>query len=225
MSKKGFIVNDEKALAWCHSLDANGIEIKMTWDGGNDSGWANIELGKSNLTDEECEFVEYLREKCYSELDYGSWAGEFSAVGEAVFDPIEEAFVGVDNYEEDCYMNAPVNIKVTVPATLEFDKLRINIEGEDIDVSTEFFVSNDVLTPEHQQAKIDIVDGLNYELPEVIKRACQVAGENFRYMYEEIFLTKDEFTVQGDQQVAVIETLSIGTSKSDPRDIMVSLKD
>lgn len=218
------VVNDAKALAWCHSLSANGIEVKMTWDGGNDSGWANLEVGKSVLTDEDREFIEFLQEKCYDELDYGSWAGEFSTSGEAVFDPIEEAFLGVDYYEEDSYINADVDIKIAVPANLNFERLEVNIDNEDIDVSAQFYLTGG-LTPEHRPVEIAIVDALKAILPEIIDKACLEAGESFRYMYEELSFTKDQFTLQGDQQFVTIDHLCIRTSKSDPRDIHVSLID
>lgn len=69
---------------WCDEQVKNGHTLTLKWDGGNDSGWVYFELDGEELTNE---YTEKLVDYCYSELDYGSWAGDFSANGEAEYDP------------------------------------------------------------------------------------------------------------------------------------------
>ena len=53
-----------------------------------------------------------------NELDYGSWAGDFSANGEAVYDSKEKAFVGTDYYSETESVPVKVSIPINIPKDL-----------------------------------------------------------------------------------------------------------
>ena len=70
---------------WCDQQVAEGKELTLRWEGGGDSGWVYFELDGSQV---ENEYTEKLVDYCYDVLDYGSWAGEFDATGEATYNPV-----------------------------------------------------------------------------------------------------------------------------------------
>lgn len=211
-------ITDEKALEWCAKLTAEGIDLKMTWDGGGDSGWVNFEVDKSDMTDEDNEMVEYLREKCYEELDYGSWAGEFYASGEATFDPEQKAFVGIDDYSEDDSINKECELRIAIPKDIWFDSVEIMIQDEEIEVSVDIIVRNGFKTPDHTAAEQALEQSIHDQVCEIVSDV-----NNFRSMWEEINLSPSEFTLQGDEMVHIVEDISVGTYNSDVKDVFINL--
>ena len=97
MAKKAKTIEVKKTvLEWCKEQVAQGHELKICWEGGGDSGWCYFQIDGEEANNE---YTDHLVNSMYSELDYGSWAGEFTATGEATFDPSENAFVGIDDYQ------------------------------------------------------------------------------------------------------------------------------
>ena len=85
-------------ITWCNQQVDEGKELKFTWDGGNDSGYASLVLDDNEI--EVAGYSDILLDGIYEELDYGSWAGEFYASGEAIYNKEEQAFIGIDDYTE-----------------------------------------------------------------------------------------------------------------------------
>jgi len=160
-------------LKWCKQLHRQGKTLTLHWDGGNDSGWVWMEIdGLRVHSHPEKEIqsapqAEELIQKMYRELDYGSWAGEFHASGEATFDPKKEAFVGEGYYSEDCSVAVPCRLTITVPANLWFDHLELSIvtehDCESPVVEVDLMVANGVKTDGH------------FQVQEVVK--AQIAGD------------------------------------------------
>lgn len=120
-------MNVNEVIAWCCNMADAGHTLEICWEGGGDSGWVYFELDGKTI---ENDITEFMVNKMYDELDYGSWAGEFNASGRAQFDPATKKFVGTDHYsQEDDYMlvlKHPLqvvfpDIEGYVPASMEID--------------------------------------------------------------------------------------------------------
>lgn len=136
-------------VQWCNDLHQADGQLALIWDGGGDSGWVHFELDGETI---ENEYTECLVERMYDTLNYGSWAGEFSASGKAMYNPQTNAFEGVDYYGEDGHDAIDVNFKIHVPKKLWFDTLHIEVESyndESPNVSVRLLIKNGFLTQEH----------------------------------------------------------------------------
>jgi hypothetical protein len=105
-------ITAQLVIDYYSALHLAGNKLQLEWNGGGDSGsvWLNLngkqlEIGWSDDT----ELLLYNRihawviNKMYNDLDYGSWAGEYSANGTADF-VIQEGFIGfagIDYYTEE----------------------------------------------------------------------------------------------------------------------------
>ena len=136
-------------VQWCNDLHQADGKLALVWDGGGDSGWVHFELDGETL---ENDYTECLVERMYDTLNYGSWAGEFSASGKAMYNPETNAFEGVDYFGEDGHDTLDVNFKIHVPKKLWFDTLHIEVESyndESPNVSVRLIIKNGFLTQEH----------------------------------------------------------------------------
>jgi hypothetical protein len=123
------VITSQLAMDYYSSLHLAGNRIQLEWSGGGDSGsvWLNInnkqideiwDGDKQTLYDRIHQFV---INEMYDNLDYGSWAGEFSASGTADF-IIEDGFVGfrgTDSYSQDDYHHVSIEpCTFTIPIAL-----------------------------------------------------------------------------------------------------------
>jgi hypothetical protein len=131
MAKK---IKEGNLLRWCKEQVEAGRELKLCWEGGGDSGWAYFQIDGQTV---ENTFTEKLTDMMYAELDYGSWAGEFSAQGEATFDADIKAFVGTDYYSETANTSIESDIIVSVPKDIWFDNIRISVDIQEGDNNVE----------------------------------------------------------------------------------------
>ena len=198
----------------------------MTWDGGNDSGWVAFSI-EGNLTEEDKSFIEYLREKCYNELDYGSWAGEFSANGEATFDPKESSFIGTDYYTEEENVTRECGLKIAIPKSIWFDAVEIAIEDIEVTVRTSLVVRNGFKTSTHEQIETSISASITEQVLFIIDQYESDDGYNmpFRSIWENIRLSKADFKEEGDELVHIITALTIGVDNESEKEIFIQLKE
>ena len=202
-------------------MTEQGHELKITWDGGGDSGWCEFHIDDEGTQNE---YTEKLLDHMYNHLDYGSWAGEFQASGSAIYDPEEKAFVGTDHYSEDETIAWEVNAEIRIPKHIWFDDFRFSIEGYDSpQADFDFFIKNGFRTPEHDE----VVKKLNEQMNEVIDTAINSFERvhNFRSIYENESISRSEFVPDGDDVVYKVETLDMGTYDTHDKEICLSLKD
>ena len=122
MAKSKMKVENSSLVEYCDNLVKEGKELALNWEGGGDSGWVYFTVdGKEDDSDE----IRRLIDACYEVLDYGSWAGEFSANGEATYNPKTKCFEGVDNYGEDTTETHRCKIDIVVPERLWFDSIEV----------------------------------------------------------------------------------------------------
>lgn len=127
----------KEVIEWCDKQVAEGKTVVLKWDGGNDSGWVSLELDGEDIGYNNTAYPEanWLIDKMYDELDYGSWAGDFNATGEAPYNPETKTFEGVDYCsvdESDSTENVPAGkgAKFSIPDHFVFDSVEIHTQNE-----------------------------------------------------------------------------------------------
>ena len=132
---------DQSLIKWCDKQVAEGKKLEICWEGGGDSGWVYFQIDGKNVGEVNIPEISTLVDRMYDELDYGSWAGEFSANGSAEYNPELKAFIGIDNYSESETSDFKKDIEIIIPKSLWFDAVRYSIEDSDPDeqdVQTDF---------------------------------------------------------------------------------------
>jgi hypothetical protein len=210
-------------LEWCNKQVADGHELSIHWEGGGDSGWAHFEIDGESV---ENEYTEYLVGRMYDVLDYGSWAGEFNASGSAEYNPESQSFEGIDEYSEDETMSHKCNIVIQVPTELWYDSLSISIEGnegETSNVTCRFNIKNGFLSDKHTAFASGLEEKMGEEVDIVVEDFINVSGKDYRSIWQTINLEPKEGVVKGDFIEYIINSLDIGTTSSDPKDIYLEI--
>jgi len=212
-------------LSWCDQQVKDGKELKLVWDGGGDSGWVHFELDGDSYDDEHTEkLIDYM----YNKLDYGSWAGEFQANGEAIYNAEEQAFVGTDYYSETADMEYDVNIPIPVPKHLWFDQLNIHIEvnyDDTPECQVEFTIKNGFLTEEHQKLEKQINDYLVEKMTEAIVKFEQEEEVGFESIWDDVIITHSEFAEESeDSKIAYLKEIDFRYPDGDEKEIYLDLK-
>ena len=209
-------------LEWCKDQVAQGKELTIHWEGGGDSGWAHFEIDGETVDNE---YTDHLVNSMYNELDYGSWAGEFSATGEAKFDVDEEAFIGVDNYSEDDSSQKECEFKFKVPKKLWFDSISIHIEAEydeSATVEASFNLKNGFLTAEHGVVTDQISEAISVQVDEFVIN-YQNTNDDFRSIWDdETFEIKDGVE-KGDYLQFTMTSIRVGISHGEEKDIYLKI--
>lgn len=216
----------QSLIEYLDALVAEGKEIKMAWEGGGDSGWCWFEIDGQQVSDAaQDSHIRSLLDYMYDELDYGSWAGEFSANGYAVYDPEQKAFVGTDYYSEDDTVSYDCDIIIRIPKSLWFDRFELQIEDEDATVDSVFHVRNGFLTPEHDEFIEQFNEQFHKQVWAVIEKFMNDENQNeYRSMWEQYDLERSEFTEEGDYLIYHLENIGIGSTSTDDKHIFLELE-
>lgn len=212
-------------LEWCNDMVAKGHQLSLVWDGGNDSGWVEFKID-DNEADRDDPQIESLINYCYDTLDYGSWAGDFSASGEAMYDPKEKAFVGLDNYSTEEVINEDIKVFLRIPKDVWFDGLSIQVEESQghvykEGVEVELLVQNGFVTEKHTEVASEITttvrEAFDRELDE--DSECNMFAE---HTYTSTDFEKDPET--GDM-VVWMRPVSKRVQEVDEKEIYLSVED
>jgi hypothetical protein len=219
------LIVPKDVINWCNQQVDEGKELKFTWEGGGDSGWANLVVDDNNI--EVVGYSDVLLEGIYEELDYGSWAGEFYASGEAIYSKEEQAFIGIDDYSEDGNEAHECNIVFRIPEHLWYDSIQIRIEcndGDNVDdetVSVRFIIKNGFITDEH----VSLATLLEKQLLEEIREEVKVFEEynEFRSIWQ-----SNSFNIEDGEKVPgfiqhKITSINMGTLTTDEKSICLQL--
>lgn len=144
----------------------NNPEIYSTqigkFDGGNDSGGVYFDTEKIGITLTEAE-ENLLYDLCDNALDYGSWAGEFSAAGEINYNKDNEITIAGN---EISYYNSVVIhtelFNLNIPSDFYFDsiELYIAVNYGNTDYGVDFNINSGFETKEMEQWKENIIERL-----------------------------------------------------------------
>jgi hypothetical protein len=223
MSQK--IVATSDLIKWCDEQVAQGKKLSMAWEGGGDSGWVYFKIDEEQVSDSaETDEISQLTDLMYDQLDYGSWAGEFSASGEAIYNSEEKAFVGTDYYSEDETYPYECSLQIRVPKRLWFDSIEYNFEQEDPVIDIAFIVRNGFLTDEHTQVAEQVKVSLNDQVQKAINDYSSLPESTpYENIWQNDRINRSEFVEDGDYLVATIDELSIGTRSETEKDIYLEL--
>lgn len=176
---------------WCEKQVDEGLTVSVEWDGGNDSGCVNWS-GDS----EENIFTDFLVDQVYDELDYGSWAGDFSASGTMIYNKEQKALVGQDYYSETEYVAFEEPVKLVVPEKYYFDQINCSVSGHDQydggNITIEAFVTNGFVDPELEQylkeKETEIATLINDKI-----RSIDIGGNEFLGIDSADSYTREDF--------------------------------
>lgn len=213
-------VQKQALIDWCDQQVKDGKELALCWDGGGDSGWVYFEVDEEQT---ENEYTNKLVDMMYDQLDYGSWAGEFSAQGKAIYNAETKCFEGIDYYSEDYTEEYPCSIRLEVPADVWFDTLSYGIEDEAV-VEVRLDVRNGFTTDRHEEVAKAIQESFDDQLDAVIEKFNNDPDTNeFRSIWEDRSVNRSEFVQEGDKLVHIIESIGIGTYTGEEKDVTLDL--
>lgn len=215
-----------KVRAWAKQLHEQGQTLKLLWDGGGDSGWVHFQIDNEEADTPETKF---LVDMCYEILDYGSWAGEFNASGEAEYDPEEEAFVGIDDYATDEYHYLPEEEQpiIKVPASINFTAIEIESDRES-EAVVHIHQRHGFRTAEYAQVERAIGLDVDKQGEKLVAQYVELPdGNEYDHNYNSGVIRKEAFTLSedGTEYVARWENFSIQRSEVEEKSICLSLKD
>lgn len=205
-------ITDKLIVDYYTALHHSGVKLQIEWNGGGDSGsaslkiddktfdgydYGDIESSKKNI---EHRIHRKVLDRMYDTLDYGSWAGDFSASGTADF-VVEEDFIGfrgIDHYSEDEGHSLTVNINVIIPKEsipAEADRLDISIsdgyDGAEPNVSISFRGKDSYKALELTKQHADLIEIEEYRIAKIIDgQLNEIKGVyvNSVYQYDSVDL-------------------------------------
>jgi len=217
----------KEAFAWFDEQAKEGKELSICWEGGGDSGWAYFTLDGSNIENEHTELVVDLM---YENLDYGSWAGEFYASGEAVYDPDEKAFEGIDTYgsDESNYLELTDNpIVFEIPKHFAFDLLAIMTEDENCNTQADFAGMNRFKRPDESEFLNGLSEKIRSEILDRIDKyesSSKASGNEINSFWNEYTLRRSEMSDNGDTYIAVMNEIHFYETESEERNMRIELE-
>lgn len=217
--------NKLSVAEWCDEQVKAGKELMLKWEGGGDSGWVYFEIDGEQV---ENEYTEALVNHCYDTLDYGSWAGEFDANGEAVYDADKKAFVGTDYYSETEVEERDPGIVLSISKDLWFDGLRVEVEEVeyevgDYNVDVKLLVQNGIVVDQHNevadQLKKQIVEQLNVDfIPKL--------GDESAVFADMTFLANDfETDPKTGNKTVKMDRVNVRFRESEDKDIFIETEE
>lgn len=210
-------------LAWLKEKTDEGGEIKMKWEGGGDSGWCYFEIDGETIDNE---YADCLLKRIDDTLDYGSWAGEFNASGEAVYNPETNTFEGTDFYGEDTGEVLDVDFTIRVPKKLWFDTLHVEVEAnydEAPEMSVRTLVKNGFLTDQHTEFCSTLEEVLKDEFEAIISNYESNEGYEFRSCTDSWILERADAVESGDDLLFYIKQVDIQVMTNEERGIVLEL--
>ena len=215
----------QSLIEWLDEQSEAGLDVKLKWEGGGDSGWAYFELDGETI---ENEHTNRLVNWMYDHLDYGSWAGDFSAQGEAVYSSKTKSFEGTDYYSETGEMAHPVNIPIHIAKDLWFSQLEIHVEcnyDESPHVEVGFGISNGFLTEEHKEAEQALATDIRDALGNAIADWEDHTGLELESIWDDFTMSYSDFKVEGDVLVGQIDRLIFRYPETDEKEVYLDLKE
>lgn len=215
-------ISIKQILDWCLKKTEKGSTVVLMWNGGGDDGWVNLEVDGSDSSDPE---AEALVEIMHDRLDYGSWNGEFSASGEAPFDPDTKMFQGTDYYTETDSTNAECKIEIRIPKHIHFDDLEIQTQDEDCSTSVKFGIRNGFEHPDAAALEAKLANELRNQ---IIKAAEDDVDDNDEIddFWERYNLFREsDFTEDGDDLLHTLNQITYSKRWTTEKNVEINLEE
>ena len=210
-------------VQWCKEQHEAGNEIKLVWEGGGDSGWVHFEDKNGDVDNE---YTRALVDRMYNTLDYGSWADEFNANGEATYDPETNSFTGTDYYGEDDNDLINTQMIIKIPKKFWFDSLHIECEcsyDETPNISVRFIVKNGFLSLEHSTFCTNLETVLRKSFDYLFSNYESDQGYEFRGCTDSFILERSVALEDGDDLVFTITKIDVEVMTSEEKGILLTL--
>lgn len=213
-------ISIKDVIAWCDKLTEEGKEIVLKWDGGGDSGWVYLEVDGEQSSDME---AEWLIDQMYAQLDYGSWAGEFSASGDAAYNAESKSFEGIDYYTETDSAAVAAEIEIRIPKRIYFDTLEIQTEDQNCETSVEFSIRNGFDHPEAESFGKELAEKLSQQIYDaVFKNYSEDDIDSFWANYR---MERNEFTEDGQDLVYMLTSAEFSLRTTEDKHVGIYLED
>jgi hypothetical protein len=217
-------MENKSIVQWCKEQHEAGNELTLKWDGGNDSGWVHFEIDGEGVDNE---YTRALVDQMDTTLDYGSWAGDFQATGEATYDPESNSFTGVDYYGEDENDVKDIDIKIVVPKKLWFESLHVECEAnydESCNTSVRFLIKNGFLTKEHTDFCSNLEQELVKDFDDVFNNyQSGTNNKEFKYCGDSWILDREVAEESGDDLIFYIKQVEFSVMDSIEKNIVLEL--
>ncbi|WP_316835032.1 hypothetical protein [Pedobacter nutrimenti] len=205
--------------AYCDELTRDGQELSVTWEGGNDSGWLTLKLDgieKENLTEIEHDLLHFVGE----ELGYGSFAGDFSTDGEAVYNRDTKCFIGEDTYSESEQGLQECAIELSLPEQVWFDTLMIQVEVQDGYDVPEANLTLQILNGPYPEHFDKIKSKIENYLQEMFALATNHI-EAFGGLWETFLISRQDFQTHDGSLKGYINQFNYSYNTTDVKDIYI----
>ena len=194
-------------------LAAEGKEIKVTWEGGNDSGGYNLFIDGEEVNYGDTLYDELVEEIISEEIDYGSWAGDYSADGSVYYNAHKGAFIGEGReVESDGAYLEDISIEIRVPKILNFDSIQINTEGTfcwgELDVTFRFIINNGPVFEEHSKIENSMMYYVRESITHILETHNDSKDEEIGWVSNNWSIRTESFKEDGDDLVSIISDLS-----------------
>ena len=193
------------------ALAAEGKEIKVTWEGGNDSGGYSLFIGGNEVNYGDVAYDEIV-DPISDTIDYGSWSGDYFADGSVVYDSDEGAFIGEGKDTEsegDCLSG--ISIEIRVPKALNFDSVEITTEGTycwgELTATCRFAISNGPVFSEHTVVEDAMETHVRESVEHILATDEACKDEEVGWVYNEWSITRELFKEDGEDLVSTIEDI------------------
>ena len=222
----------DKQLSLRQKLDdlaSQGKEIKVTWEGGNDSGGYNLFIDGDEVNYGDEVFYEIV-DVISDTIDYGSWSGDYFADGSVVYNSDEGAFIGEGkDTESEGGMIGEIAIEVRVPKILNFDSVEILTEGtlcwDELNSTCRLAVSNGPVFQEHAEAQEDLRDRIIESVIHILETHPECKDEEIGYVYNEWSIRRDLFKEDGDDLVYIIDEIQFSYNNTKYQSYHISIND
>lgn len=208
-------------MNWCDAQVAEGKLLEIKWEGGRDSGWVYFEIDGEQTSEPE---AEALVDMMIDQLDYGSWAGEFSASGTATYDPITKSFQGTDNYSEEEYKDFDCHITFKIPKHIPFDEMWLEAK-EGSTCSVNFTLANGFRHPDTNAVETVLQSLLTKDFLKVLEQVEGSTDEELSGSYQSHRFDRKDLKEEGEYLVGVITEYSYSVNVYNPHDVDICLEE
>jgi len=211
---------------WLDALEAQGHEVKVTWEGGNDNGVFYVYVDDEEIDIGDDSMGGLLIDIVADYIGYGSFAGDYSTNGELFYE--DGHLSGTDFYsqsEGDTLELEEGNfIEIVIPDYLWFDTLNVNTEGyaeDGLNVSVNFNITNGPVVDEHG----DVENELSESLETMILKHLNKVQKQVNYAYNEWPFRFDDGILKDGKRIFYIESIDYSYDDGEDKVIAIEITD
>lgn len=223
---------ENKELSLRQQLDAlaeEGKEIRVTWEGGNDSGGYNLFIDGVEVNYGDVAYDEIV-DVIADTIDYGSWSGDYFADGEVYYEVDKGAFIGSGKETETETISVDASIEIKIPKALNFDTVQISTEGsyclgEDISSWFRFVINNGPVFPEHLETEKKMEEFLVTKITHILETDESCKNEEISWVGNDWTIRRESFEEDGDDLLYTIDEIYLSVNVTNTKDFIIEIKE